>query len=65
MKVIRDTTALTVDVSFTDVDVFQDMLNVLIEICEDDRLADSVKEEYKEKLFSLIDEDEYLIEVGD
>lgn len=48
---------LTYDI--TNMDIFKDTIMLIIEVCKDKRIEKELREEYKLKLFNVINEDEY------
>lgn len=51
---------LSVNIRFTDMDLFQDTVSLIRDVCKDKRFDREIREEYKEKLFGIISEDEYV-----
>jgi hypothetical protein len=48
---------LTVTVSLADVDVFQGMLDIIVDILKDERIPQEVKEDFEDKVEKMLKED--------
>lgn len=48
---------LTVTVSLADVDVFQEMLDIIVDILKDERIPQEVKEDFEDKVEKMLKED--------
>lgn len=49
-----------IKVDITNMDIFQDTVKLIVEVCKDKRIDRSIREEYKEKLFGIINEKDYV-----
>lgn len=54
---------MKMQVSITDMDIFKDAIKTLIELVKDERISESIRYEYLDKLMKIIDIENYHIEL--
>jgi hypothetical protein len=51
------TKALTVDIKVKDMDIFQNLIKIMKEFIEDERISEDIRQHYMDEIKSIVDSD--------